>query len=342
MAKQFIIDRNAAPSLRFFAGSRSAKFYLEDDTGGMQVFADGGRFDVLIVGGGINGAVAAAVLSSRGAKVALVDRGDFAGFTSQESSNLVWGGFKYLENYELPLVFGLCRSRNRLMKAYPDNIKEIGFLAALDETAGQHGLELGPEHQRPADIGPVQRLDADGIPGGHEAAVLALAPGGPTWFVVDRDTPGFTHGKPEDKHGIRASNTAALSLQDVRVGVDRVVGEVEGQGLQQAQAVFGYTRLMVAAFGLGAGWAALDRAIEYSTTRIQGGAPLSEKQGYTHKLIVPNVVHLEAARAYVEETAVRLDAGEGQLNTEGAIAKYMGSVAVSVLPSPVSISAIEP
>ena len=46
-------------------------------------------------------------------------------FTSQESSNLVWGGFKYLENYELPLVFELSRSRNRLMKAYPDNIKEV-------------------------------------------------------------------------------------------------------------------------------------------------------------------------------------------------------------------------
>ena len=94
-----------------------------------------GLFDVLVVGAGINGAVSAASLAGRGATVALIDRGDFGSFTSQESSNLVWGGFKYLEHYELPLVFGLCRSRNRLMKAYPDNIKEIGFLAALDRTA---------------------------------------------------------------------------------------------------------------------------------------------------------------------------------------------------------------
>src|SRR5437588_266452 len=84
---------------------------------------------------------------------------------------------------------------------------------------------------------------------------------------------------------------------------------------------------MVAAFGLGAGWAALDRAIPYSTKRIQAGAPLSEKQGYTHKLIVPNVARLEAARAYIEETAERIDAGEGSLNTEGAIAKYMATEA---------------
>ena len=57
-------------------------------------------FDVLILGGGINGAVAAASLASKGAKVALIDRGDFAGSTSSSSSNLVWGGIKYLENYE--------------------------------------------------------------------------------------------------------------------------------------------------------------------------------------------------------------------------------------------------
>ena len=56
----------------------------------------GGDFDVLIVGGGINGAVSAAALASRGARVAMIDRGDFAGFTSMQSSNLVWGGFKYL------------------------------------------------------------------------------------------------------------------------------------------------------------------------------------------------------------------------------------------------------
>lgn len=157
--------------------------------------------------------------------------------------------------------------------------------------------------------------------------VLALAPEGPSWFIVDTGTDGFTNAKPEDKHGIRLSNTAALFLDGVEVGIDRLVGGREGLGLSQAQQVFGYTRLMVAAFGLGGGWAALDRAIPYSTERIQAGGPLSEKQGYTHKLVVPHVVRLEAARAYVEETAERIDAGEGSLNTEGAIAKYMATEA---------------
>ncbi len=165
--------------------------------------------------------------------------------------------------------------------------------------------------------------------GGYAAflTILANAPGGPTWFIVERGTPGFTPGKPEDKHGIRLSNTAALSLEDVEVPADHVVGLVEGQGLNQAQAVFGYTRLMVAAFAMGAGWSALDRAIAYSLTRIQGGGPLSEKQGYTHKLIVAHAARLEAARAVVEEVAARLDAGDKNLNTEGAVAKYLASEA---------------
>jgi len=157
--------------------------------------------------------------------------------------------------------------------------------------------------------------------------VLANTPSGPSWFIVEKGVPGFTHDAPEDKHGIRLSNTAALAFNDVYVDADRLVGGVEGQGLLQAQAVFGYTRLMVATFGLGAGWAALDRAIPYSTKRIQAGVPLSEKQGYTHKLIVPHVARLEASRAFIEETAERIDAGEGSLNTEGAIAKYMATEA---------------
>jgi alkylation response protein AidB-like acyl-CoA dehydrogenase len=158
-------------------------------------------------------------------------------------------------------------------------------------------------------------------------SILAKAPGGPTWFVIERGAKGFTQAKPEDKHGIRLSNTAALYLDDVSVDLAALIGGVEGEGLLQAQQVFGYTRLMVAAFGLGAGWSALDKAIAYSTERTQAGSPLSEKQGYTHKLIVPHVARLEAARAYIEDTAERIDAGEGSLNTEGAIAKYLATEA---------------
>ncbi len=155
--------------------------------------------------------------------------------------------------------------------------------------------------------------------------VLAMAPGGPSWFIVERDMEGFSPNKHEDKHGIRLSNTAGLSLDNVYVPAENLIGMEEGKGLLQAQAVFGYTRVMVAAFGLGAGAEAMEHAIRYSQQRIQAGTPLCDKQGYTHKLIVPNYVHMEAARSYIEYTSLRLDGGEHGLQTEGAIAKYSAS-----------------
>ncbi len=233
-----------------------------------------------------------------------------------------------------PIVFG---GTDEQRARWMTKIAEEGLLMAYGATEPEAGSDLGAlktTARRVEEDGNVVAYVLNGnkqwISNGTYAdlyTILANAPDGPTWFVVDRDVPGFEKGKPEDKHGIRASNTAALALQDVQVEADRIVGEREGLGLVQAQLVFGYTRLMVAAFGLGAGWAALDRAIPYSLERIQGGTPLAEKQGYTHKLIVPHAVRLEASRAYIEETALRIDAGEGTLNTEGAIAKYMGSEA---------------
>jgi glycerol-3-phosphate dehydrogenase len=92
-----------------------------------------GTYDVLIVGGGINGAVSAAALAAKGVKVALIDKGDFAGFTSSNSSNLAWGGIKYLESYEYGLVNKLCLSRNHLMRSYPSTVKEIRFLTSIQK-----------------------------------------------------------------------------------------------------------------------------------------------------------------------------------------------------------------
>src|SRR6266403_807365 len=100
------------------------------------------RFDVLVLGGGINGAVSAAALATRGAKVALIDRGDFASVTSQQSSNLAWGGIKYLETYEFGLVRKLCRARNRLLRAYPSTVQEIRFFTSVARGFRHNRLKL--------------------------------------------------------------------------------------------------------------------------------------------------------------------------------------------------------
>ena len=233
-----------------------------------------------------------------------------------------------------PIRFGGTEAQK---KHWLGRIAEEGLLFAYCATEPEAGSDLGAlksTAERIEEDGEVVAYSINGskqwISNGGYAdvyTVLATAPDGPSWFIVEAGAKGLSPGQPEDKHGIRASNTAAVGFTDVVVDADRLVGGQEGQGLLQAQAVFGYTRLMVAAFGLGGGWAALDRAIPYSAERVQGGSPLSEKQGFTHKLIVPNVAWLEAGRAYIEDTARRIDSGEGSLNTEGAIAKYLSSEA---------------
>ena len=234
-----------------------------------------------------------------------------------------------------PITVGATPEQKKL---WLGRIAEEGLLFAYGATEPEAGSDLGALRTTADRVSENGRVIGYKITGNKQwisnggiadaCTILANTPTGPSWFIVEKGAKGFSHDKPEDKHGIRLSNTAALALDNVYVDADRLVGGVEGQGLNQAQAVFGYTRLMVAAFGLGAGWAALDRAIPYSTKRIQAGAPLSEKQGYTHKLIVPHVARLEAARSYIEETAERIDGGaEGSLNTEGAIAKYMATEA---------------
>ncbi|WP_163557446.1 FAD-dependent oxidoreductase [Halomonas sp. NO4] len=125
-------------------------------------------FDVMIVGGGINGAAAAAALSGKGVSVALIDKGDFASSTSMHSSNLVWGGIKYLESRDFALVRKLCKSRNHLIKSYPSTVQEIRFLTTVNRGFRYHPAYLWagtwlywlmgsmftriPHYLRPADI----------------------------------------------------------------------------------------------------------------------------------------------------------------------------------------------
>ncbi|MGD9212069.1 MAG: acyl-CoA dehydrogenase family protein, partial [Desulfobacteraceae bacterium] len=159
--------------------------------------------------------------------------------------------------------------------------------------------------------------------------LLANTPDGPSFFVVEKGTPGFDQGKGEEKHGIRASNTSPLSLNDVYVPKENLIGGVPGKGLKQANQVFGYTRLMVAAMALGGAESAMAIAIPYAKERIQFGSPLSEKQAYTHKLIIPNVVKLTAAEAYLDEVSDLLDTTDEDYIVEGSIGKLFTTEAAN-------------
>ena len=157
--------------------------------------------------------------------------------------------------------------------------------------------------------------------------ILARTPDGLSFFVVERDTPGLSVGKHEEKHGIRASNTTGVLLEDMDLPAENLIGLVEGQGLKQANEVFGYTRLMVGAFGLGGGQGPLNRALAYAKARKQFGGLLVDKQGYLLKLLVENWIDLAAGRAHMEQVALQLDEGGKNMGTEGSIAKLWGTEA---------------
>jgi len=234
-----------------------------------------------------------------------------------------------------PLRVGATEEQKR---TYITRIAEQGLIVAYGVTepeAGSNVQALKTKAERVLDDeGRVKGYRLNGqkqfITNGGVAelyTILADAPDGPSFFVVEKGREGLTAGPHEDKHGIRASDTCPLILEDLYVPVEDLIGGKEGQGLKQANEVFGYTRLMVATFGLGGGMAALARAVQYAKERVQFGTTLAEKQGYTHGLLVPNAVRLEASRAIIEETARRLDSGEEDLQVEGSICKFFATEA---------------
>ncbi len=155
--------------------------------------------------------------------------------------------------------------------------------------------------------------------------ILAKTPGGPSFFVVERGTKGLTPGKKEDKHGIRLSNTTQVILEDAEVPAENLLGLQEGEGIKQSNKVFGYTRVMVAAFGLGAGRVVMEKAIAYAKERKQFGTPLCDLAGFTGKLIVPHAIRLEASQALIEEVVEGLMDPSKDLHVEGSIAKLFAT-----------------
>jgi len=123
------------------------------------------------------------------------------------------------------------------------------------------------------------------------------APEGPrglTAFIIPKETPGITIGKIEDKMGQRASNTAEIFFEDVRVPAENILGKV-GQGFLIAMRTFDRTRAAVGAAGVGLARAALESAVEYSKTRIQFGQPIATFEATAFK-IAQMATELEAAR----------------------------------------------
>ena len=122
----------------------SAEFSFRTREAALKRFKDE-VFDLLVIGGGITGAATARDAMSRGLKVALVEKGDFASGTSSRSSKLVHGGLRYLQNLELGLVFESLRERTLLLKTVPHMVRPLRFYVPVyrGDTNGVAVVSIG-------------------------------------------------------------------------------------------------------------------------------------------------------------------------------------------------------
>ena len=145
---------------------------------------------------------------------------------------------------------------------------------------------------------------------------------GITAFVVERDMPGFSVGKKEDKLGIRASSTCELILEDVRVPRSQIVGEI-GKGYKVAVETLNEGRIGIGAQMVGLAQGAFECALAYAKERLQFGRPIADFQAVQFEL-AELATEIEAARLMVYNTARLKESGQPFAHT-AAMTKYFCS-----------------
>ena len=146
---------------------------------------------------------------------------------------------------------------------------------------------------------------------------------GATAIIVEKDTPGMTFGRKENKMGIRASLQREIFFEDCRVPKENVLGR-EGMGFIVAMKTLDNTRPGIAAQAVGLAQGAFDEAIAYARERRQFGSPITSFQAIQH-MLADMATHIEAARALVYATARMIDAGITGVSKESAMAKVFAS-----------------
>ncbi len=141
-------------------------------------------------------------------------------------------------------------------------------------------------------------------------------------IVIEKGTPGFTHGKKENKLGMRASETTELIFDNCRVPKENLLG-IEGEGFKQAMYVLDGGRISIAALSLGMAKGALKASVEYSKQRFQFGQPISNFQGISFK-IADMATEIEAAELLIMSAADLKNQGKN-VTKQSAMAKYFAS-----------------
>jgi len=228
---------------------------------------------------------------------------------------------------------------NALMRWGSDQIKERYLSSLASRTVGAYALsEAGSGSDafalttRAADTSDGFVLNGrklwitNGLEAGLFIVFATVDPGegyrGITAFLVERDFPGFTVGRKEDKMGIRASSTCELLLEDCKVPRANVLGEI-GKGYKVAIETLNEGRIGIGAQMIGLAQGALDHTVAYIRERHQFGKAVADFQGVQFQ-VARAATDLEAARLMVYNAARLRDAGEPFLK-EAAMCKIFSS-----------------
>ncbi len=213
----------------------------------------------------------------------------------------------------------------------------VGAYALSESSSGSDAFALGLKAEEKGD-----KYVLNGhklwITNGKEASVFlvfaninpALGYKGITGFVIEKDFPGFTVGKKEDKLGIRASSTCELLFENCEVPKSQVIGEV-GKGYKIAIETLNEGRIGIGAQMVGIAQGAYEAALNYVQGREQFGKPLSSFQGIQFQLAEMRV-ELEAAKLMVYNAARLKDSNQSFVK-EAAMAKLYSSKAAEKITS---------
>lgn len=147
---------------------------------------------------------------------------------------------------------------------------------------------------------------------------------GMSTFVLEKDTPGFTFGRLEDKLGIKGSATRELIFENVEIPQDQLISE-EGKGMKIALSTLDVGRIGVAAQAVGIAQAALEYSVNYSKERVQFGKPISSFQAIQW-MLADMATEIDAARLLTYKAAALKDSG-ARFSKEAAMAKLFASEA---------------
>lgn len=142
-------------------------------------------------------------------------------------------------------------------------------------------------------------------------------------FIVEKDFPGFSVGRIEEKMGIKGSQTAELIFTDCEVPVENLLGR-EGGGFKLAMMTLDRTRPGIGAQAVGIAQGALDLAVSYSKQRVQFNQPIAANQGIQF-MLADMATKVEAARLMVYNAAELIDSGEKNISKASAMAKMFAS-----------------